>query len=1092
MRHSIRRKRTYRLPAVLLVVLLVLILGNQTSFTWPLSFLRTKSSLVKPTAEQYRPNTASPQQPLAFDAVEHSSQKLNKSEGGESDLIIERIRWFQERHPQRDPDSRLAAVKEEYEERQWKKRVESFTDAAIGNWVSLGPTNGAGRISSIAVHPTVNGTVYVGSDGGGVWKTTDAGTTWISLTDSINNLNVGAVAIAPSSSNIVYVGTGSEHASGIGLLKSIDGGNNWSFPANVIASRFFRISVHPTNPLELVAATSSGALRSTDGGNTWNTVIPSNPYFNITDLKRDPTNPLILYATARTTAGGRILKSTNGGISFTEKMAGVANNTDSMSIAITPANPLVLYVLTSIQSDLSHIYKSTDGGESWTDLPSVYNSTDVGTRRLLGSQAWHDNTIIVSPVNPNIVIAGGVGYRRSTDGGQTWSQPFCGNFSCFYVHVDWTDQQYQGTTLWIANDGGVYKSPDDGNTATEHNNGLVVREFYAMSNHPVLLNSALAGSQDNGTDFRYSVGGTSWFSMPYCDGFDSAVNPQRPYIAYATCQGGDIRRTQEFGTNPNIFSFPPAAVVSPPYASGETRPFATRLIMDSSSPSTLYTVSSSRVWKTTNDGDSWTPLSTSTTDGSTLSQLLYVAVAKSNSNVLMTWNGSTIYRSTDGGTTWTKKPPLNYPVTSLDIDPIDPNVIYIGSYSGCSGCSGVLMSTDGGNSWQPRGTGLPGNFRPTLAIRVDPLDSNTVYCGTSSAVYVSSDRGLHWSDLGTNLPSVYIEDLSITDDGSSLRAATYGRGIWEIQLRNVASATVGGGVLDGSGNGVGGVTLSLSTGGTVIATFLTTSNGTFSFGKLARHRNYIITASKQNTIFNPQSVSLNNLNSDQIVNFSTGSSSVPPPPIANAAAGVTTNGFTANWASSSGANGYRLDVSTNASFSSFLSGYQNLDLSNSSSRSVTGLTASTLYYYRLRAYNAAGTSGNSNTITVSTLGPSIFIEQASANRASALDSVTWVKGPFRVLNFFNFSTDNHTRVILFTSDLGMTQPDASQLTVRAGGVTLTVEGVGPVAGVTGMNASYVVVRLPDGLPVGDLPLVVTLRSLASVNSPTLAIASSGP
>ena len=120
--------------------------------------------------------------------------------------------------------------------------------------------------------------------------------------------------------------------------------------------------------------------------------------------------------------------------------------------------------------------------------------------------------------------------------------------------------------------------------------------------------------------------------------------------------------------------------------------------------------------------------------------------------------------------------------------------------------------------------------------------------------------------------------------------------------------------------------------------------------------------------------------------------------------------------------------------------------------------------------------------------PSIFTEQGATNRAAALDSVTMVRGPFRILTDQNFSADHHTRVILFTSDLGMTQPDSTQLIVRAGGMTLTVENVGPVVGVNGMSASYIIVRLPDGLPTGDLPLVITLRGFTSVNSPTLSIA----
>jgi hypothetical protein len=442
---------------------------------------------------------------------------------------------------------------------------------------------------------------------------------------------------------------------------------------------------------------------------------------------------------------------------------------------------------------------------------------------------------------------------------------------------------------------------------------------------------------------------------------------------------------------------------------------------------------------------------------------------------------------------------------------------------------------------------------------------------------------------------------------------------------------------------------------------------------------------------------------------------VPPAPTATAATNITTNSFTANWNSSAGAAGYRLDVSINSSFSSYVSGFQSLDVGNVTSRSVTGLSSNTTYYYRVRAENAAGTSANSNVISVTTASPTvtrtltvassnpssgvsitvspidnngsgngttqftrtynnntnvnltapatasgnnfqkwqrngsdwsfnqstsitvdanytmtavyvmspsapsnnnfasaqtisgtsgtvngtnvganketgepnhagnsggasvwyrwqapatgavtftttssnfdtllaaytgssvsslsliaanddfngtlqsaiaftaqggvtyyvavdgfggatgsvlltwnmvtstapvIFIEQGTTNRAAALDSVTWLRGPFRVLNLFNFSADRHTRVVLFTSDLGLTQPDSTQLTVRAGGVTLTVESVGPVLGVSDMSASFIVVRLPDGLPTGDLLLVVTLRGVASSNSPTLSI-----
>ena len=154
-----------------------------------------------------------------------STSQIKKEVEDESREILERIKWFKKRHPDVAPELRLKRVREEYLSKEaFKKRSGARPMSAATSWVSLGPSNGAGRINAVAVHPTAMGTVYVAANSGGVWKTTDNGETWTNLTDSINNLNVGAIAFAPSSPNLLYVGTGSEHAAGIGLLKSTDGG----------------------------------------------------------------------------------------------------------------------------------------------------------------------------------------------------------------------------------------------------------------------------------------------------------------------------------------------------------------------------------------------------------------------------------------------------------------------------------------------------------------------------------------------------------------------------------------------------------------------------------------------------------------------------------------------------------------------------------------------------------------------------------------------------------------------------------------------------------------------------------------------------
>jgi hypothetical protein len=298
-----------------------------------------------------------------------------------------------------------------------------------------------------------------------------------------------------------------------------------------------------------------------------------------------------------------------------------------------------------------------------------------------------------------------------------------------------------------------------------------------------------------------------------------------------------------------------------------------------------------------------------------------------------------------------------------------------------------------------------------------------------------------------------------------------------------------------SGSGDGTVQYSTSNGSATTGTDYTSVSGTLFFNGNETSESFNVPILDDGGLEGNETINLSLSNKSSSLNFGNPTSATITildndtlsAPTANAATNISSNGVTANWATASGATGYLLDVSTNNSFSSFVSGYQNLDVGNSLSRPVTGLIASTLYYYRVRAYNGGGTSANSNTITVSTLGPMILIEQGTTNRAAALDSILWLRGPFKVLNFFNFTPDNHTRVMLFTSDLGMTQPDSSQLNVRAAGVTLTIESVGPFMPLSGMNTSFIVVRLPDGLPPGDLPLIVTLRGVASSNSPTLAI-----
>jgi subtilisin family serine protease len=369
--------------------------------------------------------------------------------------------------------------------------------------------------------------------------------------------------------------------------------------------------------------------------------------------------------------------------------------------------------------------------------------------------------------------------------------------------------------------------------------------------------------------------------------------------------------------------------------------------------------------------------------------------------------------------------------------------------------------------------------------------------GTSRTVTVTPGQTYFWRvvakvNCGSATATAGVRSFSVQQavgGGGSVRFSSSAYSVNE----NAGTATIT--VTRSGGTQTGTIQYATSNGTATAGSDYTQTSGLLVFGTNETSKSFTVSIINDSAIEANESVNITLhspsssfiLGSPSSATLTIVDNDVLLPPTARPASNVTSNTFSASWNSAPGAAGYRLDVSTNSSFTSFVSGFQNLDVGNALNRTVSGLTASTPYHYRVRAYSGASTSVNSNTVALTTAGPIIFVEQGTTNLAAALDSVTWQRGPFSVLNLFNFSADRHTRVVLFTSDLGLNQPDPSQLTVQAGGRVLTVESVGPAMGASGTSASYIIVRLPDGLPIGNLPLLITLRGFQSVNSPSLGI-----
>ncbi len=714
--------------------------------------------------------------------------KARESDG--PDAILARFELYRDQHGdfgRIDAERRLVASRAEYQ----RRRSSSGRAAPLGiggtHWVSIGPSNGAGRMTAVAPHPTRTGTVYAGAAGGGVWKTEDSGATWSPLTEDLSDLSVGALAIAPSSPDTIYLGTGEggfgRFIPGIGFLSSRDGGTTWNLPQSVIARSFFRICVHPTRPEELVAGTENGGARSTDGGRNWSFVIPERQYGAVTEVLRSPADPSILYAATWcglgcTAGASRVLKSTDGGVTWTPKSAGLPVAVEDpflerFSLAIDRSSPQVLYVATSLSEGgfpVSHVYKSVDGGESWSDLESVWNSPDENVPFFMGQQSWYDNVVVVSPSSPETVIAGGVLAIRSTDGGASWSANLDADF-----HVDQHDFQYQGSTLWVANDGGIFTSADDGASYVGRNSGLVTRQYYALGNDLAHRNRVVAGSQDNGTGQRTDAGGTLWRDILGADGFDCASSPLAPNLLYATIQRGRLFRSRDAGAESVAFRG-----ISPPYDADEEGPFRTVFALDPTTPTTIYT-GTWRVWRSRDAGDNWVP-TPAASGGSPWprTEISALALAPSAPGTVWVAKGGTVFRSGDSGQTW-RAAGAGLPgsrINGLEADPRDPLVAYA-ALATTTGVS-VYRTSDGGARWEPRSGGLP-RFA-AMVVRVDPTDPNILFCGTDVGVYRSTDQGGSWVRFGTGLPAVSVHDLRISEDASIVRVATHGRGAWELEV----------------------------------------------------------------------------------------------------------------------------------------------------------------------------------------------------------------------------------------------------------------------------------------------------------------------
>lgn len=649
---------------------------------------------------------------------------------------------------------------------------------ANGNWQPLGsfdvPSDGggAGRLNCVRFHPTEPNTIFVGAPVGGLWKSTDGGSSWVVMTSVTPSLAVSDVAVDANNPNIIYLATGdfdADDAPGIGLLKSTDAGVTWQITGlNFLVSQgryVSRVIIDPTNSNIVWAAASNGIYKSNDAGISWTKVLTTN---NLRDLELKPGTNNVLYATSNTT----FYKSTNGGNSFTAISAGlpVASSSSRMSIAVTAANPEVVYVVSSNTSDngFKGIYKSINSGSAFSlkaSNPNLLGWDSDGSDS--GGQGWFTLSIAASPVNENEVVVGGVNIWSSFDGGENWNiaAHWYGANGLPYVHADIHDLIYKTGTaeLFAGSDGGIFKSSNGLGSWIDLSNGLQIGQMYKLGCSATNASLVLQGWQDNGTN-KYEAG--QWARILGGDGMECFVDWSNPDYQYGESQYGYINRSSDGG---NSFQ----GIKNNINEDGE---WVTPWMQHPTVANTLF-AGYNNVWKSTNRGNSWTKISNLNIGGLTI-----LKVAKSNPNYIFISNSTSIFRTTDGGANWNTIPVPNagsMAITEIAIDETNPEKIWI-TRSGYNANIKVFKTTDGGVTWQNLSTGLPNIPVNTVVNQTGTNDG--IYIGTDFGVYYYDETILQWIPYMNGLPNVRVDELEIQYSSSKLRAATYGRGLWETSI----------------------------------------------------------------------------------------------------------------------------------------------------------------------------------------------------------------------------------------------------------------------------------------------------------------------
>ncbi len=675
-------------------------------------------------------------------------------------------------------------------------------------WQFAGPENIEGRITDIEMSPDDPETVYIGSANGGVFKSADAGMNWEPIFDDQSSLSIGDIAISLSNPEVIYVGTGEANAGGgslaydgTGIFKSTDSGESWQFVGLENSGSIGRMVVHPDNPDILYVAamgrlfsdgSQGGIYKTIDGGSSWEQKLFISDSTGAIDVVIDPSHPETLYASmwervrrpGRRSYGGPtsgIYKSVDGGENWVELTNGLPSLPDEkgrIGIDIAISDPQVLYaVYADSIGYFKGMYKTMDEGATWLDIS---NSIDPD---CFASYGWWFGRVKVDPTDANIAYLIGFYLYKTENGGSSWNV-----ISGWNVHVDQhavAINPENNEKVYLGNDGGFYSSQNGGNT-WYWSESLPITQFYSCDLDEQVPERIYGGAQDNGTNRTMTGSTNDWESIYGGDGLRVLVDPSNNNYIYAQYQYGGLGRSTDGGE-----SFTPADNG----INGQNRfNWNSPIVFNPQNPDILY-FGSNKLYKSTDRAQSWSAISPDLTDGQGSGNIVYntltsISVSPIDDQYIYTGSDDgNVWFTDDGGFVWSNISgglPKRW-ISSVAADPFDKAVVYVSlsGYRRDDYIPHLLRSSNNGSTWVDISNNLP--EAPVNEIVVDPTKEGYLYCATDMGVFYSKDGGGSWEAAGSALPIIVVNDLRLFDGGRKLVAATYGRGIYTLDLSVLTS-----------------------------------------------------------------------------------------------------------------------------------------------------------------------------------------------------------------------------------------------------------------------------------------------------------------